>query len=260
LFSRDARVLFDQAAEAYDAARPGYPLELVDRLIEETGLDESARILEIGPGTGQLTMSLARRGFQVTAVELGERLARIASRNLAGFPKVQIVQGAFEAWPDEDRSFDVVTCAQAFHWIDPEAGLPKIRRLLVEDGYLAVVYNLFPGSDSPADRDLADVYARCFPGSTGRDSKSALKETVHRVEETIRSSGLFTAPSTWRHAWSETYTTRRYLQLLESFSDHRALPEADRQTLLDAVREVVDAHGGRVHRPLVATLLLTQVR
>ncbi len=259
-FSRDARVLFDQAAEAYDAARPAYPSELIDRLIAEAELNPDARIFEIGPGTGQLTLSLARRGFRITAVELGERLAQIASRNLTGFPRVRIVQGSFESWPEEDGSFDIVACAQAFHWIDPCVGLPKIHRLLSEKGHLAVIYNLFPGSDTPIHRDLADAYRLYFPRADGSSDQRTLEETVRRIVNAVRSNEQFSEPSTWRHAWAESYTTGRYLQLLESFSDHRVLPESDRCLLFDAVRDIVEAHGGIIERPLIATLILARAR
>lgn len=65
------REMFDAAAERYDTSRPGYQMATIDDLIRFAGLVPGSRVLEIGCGTGQLTVPLAERGLNVTAVELG---------------------------------------------------------------------------------------------------------------------------------------------------------------------------------------------
>ena len=77
------RATFDQAAELYDRARPRYPPALFEDLADVTGIGPGSRVLEIGPGTGQATLSLAERGCRVVAVELGPDLDAVARRNLA---------------------------------------------------------------------------------------------------------------------------------------------------------------------------------
>src|SRR5437762_2398315 len=59
------RRTFDSTAERYDAARPAYPEELFDDLVDLTGLQPGARLLEVGCGTGKATLPLLRRGFSV---------------------------------------------------------------------------------------------------------------------------------------------------------------------------------------------------
>lgn len=49
---------FDSAADLYDRARPDYPEELFDDLIELAGLDQGAHVLEIGCATGKATRPL----------------------------------------------------------------------------------------------------------------------------------------------------------------------------------------------------------
>jgi protein-L-isoaspartate O-methyltransferase len=77
------RATFDQAAELYDRARPGYPPALFDDLAELAGAGAGRRVLEIGPGTGQATVPLPSAGCRIVAVELGAGLARVVRRNLA---------------------------------------------------------------------------------------------------------------------------------------------------------------------------------
>lgn len=85
---RELRMTFDSAADLYQRARPEYPSELYESLLDAAGLSVGDRLLEIGCATGNATVPLARRGFQITCVEPGPALAAVARRNLASFPDV----------------------------------------------------------------------------------------------------------------------------------------------------------------------------
>ena len=126
--------MFDQVAELYDRARPGYPPELYDDLVELAGLGRGARVLEIGCGTGQATIPLAERGLDIVCVELGESLAAVARRRLAAFPGVRVVTADFEDWEPETAGFDAVVAFTAFHWLDPVLRFEKAARLLGPEG------------------------------------------------------------------------------------------------------------------------------
>jgi ubiquinone/menaquinone biosynthesis C-methylase UbiE len=55
------RTIFDEAASLYDEVRPGYPEDLFDDVISLSGIPAGGRILEIGCGTGQVTVPVAKR-------------------------------------------------------------------------------------------------------------------------------------------------------------------------------------------------------
>jgi len=259
MFDRKHRSVFDEAADAYDAARPGYPPELIDKLIELTQLPANACILEIGCGTGQITVPLAEREYEIVAVELGENLARIAASNLKPYPRVRVIHSAFEEWACVEEPFDLVLSAQAFHWIEPAIGHPKIRRLLKHQGHLAVVYNLFPGHQTPLYRELDGIYRSHFPQRGSNDAPRTLQENVARTIRSIQDRGLFAEPVVWETPWVEMYTTDRYMKLLDTFSDHRTLEDETRKRMYQEVRDIIDKHGGTIDRPLLATLFLAQV-
>src|SRR5215212_6661519 len=90
---KQLRATFQEVPELYDRARPTYPDALFDDLEEMAGLRPGSRVLEIGPGTGKATVSLAGRGYGITGVELGADLAAVARRNV---PQVEIVVADFE--------------------------------------------------------------------------------------------------------------------------------------------------------------------
>jgi 16S rRNA A1518/A1519 N6-dimethyltransferase RsmA/KsgA/DIM1 with predicted DNA glycosylase/AP lyase activity len=109
------RRTFDAAAGTYQNARPEYPDELFDTLIELAELRRGDRLLEIGCASGKATLPLARRGFRITCVEIGPALAAAARANLADFPDVDVVEGAFETWePRGGVRFDLVFAATAW--------------------------------------------------------------------------------------------------------------------------------------------------
>jgi protein-L-isoaspartate O-methyltransferase len=93
------RQTFNQAADSYHRARPGYPGELFYDLIAVAGLAPGDRLLEIGCATGKATLPLARPGFHITCIELGPDLAAAARSNLRGLD-ADIIEGRSE---DGDR-------------------------------------------------------------------------------------------------------------------------------------------------------------
>jgi len=160
------RETFESVAESYDAARPSYPDALVDDLVALAGIPPGGRVLEIGPGTGKASVALAARGLALVGVELGERLAAVARRNLAGFPRAEIVVADFETWEPEQAEFDAVTAFTALHWIAPEVRYSKSARLLRSGGALAVVQTVHvmpPGGD-PFFAEVWEDYDAVAPG------------------------------------------------------------------------------------------------
>src|SRR5215211_3949093 len=122
------RTTFDEAASLYDEVRPGYPEELFDDVVSLSGIEPAGRILEIGCGTGQATVPLARRGYRILCVELGENLAAVARRNLEGYPRAEVRTGAFEDLALQEGAFDLAISATAFHWLDPVVAYPKAAK------------------------------------------------------------------------------------------------------------------------------------
>ena len=138
---------------------------------------------------------MAAHGYDIGAIELGEQLARIARANLSPYPRVQVIHHAFETWnPAGLPPFDLVVSAQAFHWIEPDVGYPKIHSLLKKQGHLAVIYNLFEGGAGPVNEDLAQAYRRHFPKKRERDAANSLRANVDRTIRMIKRCRLFQDP------------------------------------------------------------------
>lgn len=249
--------IFDEDAELYDRARPGYPPKLFDDLIETAGIGPGSRVLEVGAGTGKATLPLAERGCRITAVELGANMAAVARRNLAGFEAVEIVTADFETWPLPAEPFDAVVSATAFHWIDPEVRMAKAADALRPGGALAVVATQHvAGGTESFFAEVQDCYERFDPSAP----PGLRLPAAHDVDSSdhaheVARSGRFGPVAFRRYAWDLTYTTAEYLAVLRTYSGHRALSPKAREGLLECIAGLIDRrYGGRVTKRYLTEL------
>ena len=233
------RTTFESAAALYHQARPDYPVELFDALVEMAALEPDAALLEVGCATGKATLPLARRGFAITAVELGAALAAQARTNLAGFDRVSVVNADFERWePPPAAMFDLVYAATAWHWIDPEVGYPKAWRLLEPGGHLAFwgAGHVVPEDHAdPFFREIQDIYDEIgerIPGGWQFSTAQTLPDYAADIEAT----GLFTDVRLRRFGWEIRYTAEAYIRLLDTFSGHIAMAQWQRDRLYGEIR------------------------
>lgn len=63
----------------------------LDKIVHTADLANAAHVLEIGAGTGALTIRLAQAGARVTAIEIDERLIPILQQQIQDFPNVKII-------------------------------------------------------------------------------------------------------------------------------------------------------------------------
>jgi SAM-dependent methyltransferase len=231
---RALRTTFDEAAELYDRARPTYPHELFDDLVEVAGLKARSRVVEIGCGTGKATLPLAGRGLRVTCVELGPSLVAVARRRLALFPGVEIVNADFETWRPERADYDAVVAFTAFHWIPPELRYLKCAALLREGGALAVAmtHHVLP---QDADPFFLEAQADYDAVGVGGDPPGP-PESVSGVAAEMEASGLFDVADERRYSWDVVYTADEYIDVLSTFSVNIAMEDAKRTRLFDLLR------------------------
>jgi SAM-dependent methyltransferase len=250
---------FDEVARLYDKARPGYPAELFETIIAISELPASGRILEIGCGPGKATAPFVERGYSLVCIEPGRNLAAVAAEKFRGYPNVTIETVTFEEWPLEEAQFDLVMAAQAFHWVPAEIGYAKSARALKEDGWLALFWNTPPDVEGELFDALDAVYRNHAPAIAKPSPGRSYPVRVQERADAIRRSGLFDEPIVAEFAWSAQYSAAQYLDLLNTYSDHRLLPEADRDALFAAIAEVLTRHGG-ITNPYVAVLYLARKR
>ncbi len=241
----EQRLVFDEVAELYDRVRPRYPEALIAHVVARSGIAPGERVLEIGCGTGIATEPFARRGFRVTALEPGAAMGAVARRRLAGFADVEIRQCTFEDWPLEPEAFALVTSAQAFHWVAPEARFTRTADALRPGGWLAVFANAPDHEPTPLYEGIAEAY-RCHAPELLRMTDSRWYAGLDGLLRAAADSARYGPMEQSVFPWSHEYGAAEYLELMRTQSPHRMLPATQRDALHGAIGAAIERHGGRI--------------
>jgi SAM-dependent methyltransferase len=232
------RQTFDQVALRYHEARPRYPDDLFSVLIDVTGLHQNSKLLEIGPGTGQATKSLAEKGFDITAIELGATLAEVARHELRDHKNVRIITDAFEKAILPEASFDLVFAATSFHWIDPAIKFSKTHALLKHKGHLAIIHTHHTSDEQ------GDVFYKASQPIYEHYNLAKGEEPEPPKAKDLRPDDL--DPRLFRLVHFQvfsvviTYSAKSFVQLLGTYSNHLAAGMDVQQTLFNDMEHLIN--------------------
>lgn len=227
---------FGGVAEQYEQFRPSYPTALVDDLV---ALQPTA-VLDVGCGTGKAARLLAERGLPVLGVEVDPQMAAVARRH-----GLEVEVCSFEAWQPQDRHFDLITCGQAWHWIDPAVAIPKAASLLRPGGTLALFWN-YDEVDEPLRSAMDDVYRNYAPELLRSVVNGGNRQTDRPHVQALAASGLFASVRTTTYRWERAYSRAEWVGLVGTHSDHLRLDPARRGNLLAALGATIDALGATI--------------
>ena len=131
----------------YDAIADVYAAEFVSAddpvstaLLDLAGPVAGLRVLDIACGHGRVSRELARRGAQVTGLDISARLLGLAAQAEQQHPLgITYLLADIAAWPGPEADFDVATCRFGLSDIDDLDGCAKsVARALRPGGRLAI--------------------------------------------------------------------------------------------------------------------------
>lgn len=158
---------FAEGGARYAELRPAYPVAAVDWLV---GGGAPRDVVDVGAGTGKLTGVLAALGHRVVAVEPS---ADMLTTLRGDHPGVAAYEGTGEATRLPAGSADVVTYAQAWHWVEPAAASAEAARILRPGGVLGLIWNFLDLDDPAAARVHAAMRSLDGPEPAPYDDESA---------------------------------------------------------------------------------------
>jgi SAM-dependent methyltransferase len=131
------RMTFDVAAESYDRFMGRYSRLLSPQLADLAGIRSSQRALDVGCGTGALTVELVARlgADRVTAADPSTSFVDAVRERLPG---VDVREAPAEALPFDNATFDATLAQLVVHFMaDPIGGLREMRRVTRPGGVVA---------------------------------------------------------------------------------------------------------------------------
>ncbi len=133
---------FSNRVENYVKYRPPYPEEVVPFLENTIGLKRDQRIVDIGSGTGIFSGLFLKKGYSVTGIEPNEDMRKAAESKLAIFPEFESRNRQAEQTGLRSGTVDLITVAQAFHWMEPEQTKKEFFRILKPGGHILLAWNV----------------------------------------------------------------------------------------------------------------------
>jgi SAM-dependent methyltransferase len=221
---RQRSLSFGEEAAAYERGRPSYPPDAIDWLLQSGARD----VLDLGAGTGKLTIRLVERGLDVTAVDPIPEMLDLLRTSL---PDTPALLGTAEEIPLPDDSVDSVLVAQAWHWFDPERAIEEVARVLRPGGRLGLVWNV---------RDERLGWVKDLGRIVGHEDDPFSRRQVELpapfVDQELR-----------QVEWTSYLTPQALIDLVASRSYCITSPAEVRTRTLDQVRELLATHPALVN-------------
>ena len=194
-----------EVATYYARYRRGYPRAAVDAITEAFALTTDDLVVDLGCGSGQLSLPLATRVRAVVGMDPEPDMLVLARRSAEqdGVANTSWILGADADLPAlgtllGNRTVGAVTIAVAIHWMDRATVFRAARPLLRPGGGIAVITNGTPLwlQDTDWSRTLQECLQRwlglekrpigsCQTDEAGRRlNREALETAGYRVTET----------------------------------------------------------------------------
>lgn len=222
---------FSDRAAAYAQFRPHYPDALFDWLAAAAPGRRLA--LDAATGNGQAAVPLSRRFAAVIAIDASsEQLAHATPAPGVTYRRALAHESGLAA-----AGADLVTVAQALHWLDRDAFFAEARRVLKPGGVVAVwcygVMELGPGLDETIRHFYHDVVGPYWP-SERRMTESGYRDVVLPFTELPVPAFAMTA----------AMTLERLLGYVSTWSAVSRYHDARGASPLPELREALRPHWG----------------
>jgi ubiquinone/menaquinone biosynthesis C-methylase UbiE len=193
---RDSIEIWTGKASSYDRARPTPPPALLDLLTQVIGMPHPALVVDLGSGTGLSTTIWGERAERVIGIEPNVDMRNRAIHNLESSPsaaQIEYREGVAHQTGLPDGCADIVTAAQAFHWMEPTETLAEIVRIMRPGGLFAAYdYDWPPTLHWELERVYQEVAKRFDEVLQERGEASNLQRWSKETHlERMRESGYF---------------------------------------------------------------------
>lgn len=246
---------FDKVIELYDYARPCYPLQLYQDIIEYSKVDNNSKILEVGAGTGQSTSYWVKNNYCITALEITDMQVEYLTHKYRQMSNFNVIKSKFEEFYTE-TSYDLLIAASSFHWIDSRIRYIKAGQVLRCGGTLAQYWHMTPVQKVPknACNGLQEIFEQYFPEVKFYDLFELKNLTRKRVGQLKKNT--FVDIVFREYFYIQRYTLEQYISLLATYS--YVIKSENRDSFLYNVSKCIEKNDGIIEIPITIHLYLAR--
>lgn len=155
-----------QQSAAYAKHRPVYSRSIYDAIFKYAGETRATECaLDVATGTGQVAGELCKHYTNVIAQDISQTQLDQAAKSPSSGPNIRFQQSAAEMISLPDESVDLLTIAQALHWVDQTKAFAEFARVLKPGGTLAAWgYDMPKIVDEP---DGQEIFRRLHSDTLG---------------------------------------------------------------------------------------------
>ena len=208
----------------YDRFRLAPPQALLQILKQLAQAERPRLIVDLGAGTGLSTRVWASEAEEVIGVEPNEAMIAEANRATRA-DNVRYIAAFASETGLRDEAADIVTCAQAFHWMEPQPVLREVARILRRGGVFAAYdYDVPPIVHPEIDAAFAAHFEarRTARERLGLEAGAATWPKERHLEQIQRSNCFRYTREAVCHGLAET-DAERLVGLAESVGGPRAI-------------------------------------
>ncbi|NES78680.1 MULTISPECIES: class I SAM-dependent methyltransferase [Okeania] len=133
---------YDELANIYDLRWRNYIINTLTFLHNWEQIEPQASILDVACGTGEFERLLLDKNLkqEIIGVDISENMLNVARKKYQAYSNVKFQQASVHSLPFNSHSFDVVVCANSFHFFDkPQVALGEMKRVLKPNGKVIII-------------------------------------------------------------------------------------------------------------------------
>lgn len=191
----DPKNVFSGTAWFYARYRPDYPDKAIDLLRKKYKLSNKSRVLDLGCGTGQIALQIAKYVSEVVAVDPQEDMLKegqkIAdTRGMSNIKWILGESGDISRISSHIKDIDLTVIARAFHWMDREQTLKDLYKITKLDGGMAVIDDSGPrdGPMIPWKETIDQLVKKWLGEERKAGTRGTYSHSTKRFETTLLES------------------------------------------------------------------------
>lgn len=143
--------------------RPNYSESAIDKLLNKIKLlTQNTSIADVGAGTGNLTILLAKRGYKCIAIEPTIEMKKIGQKNTKNM-NVKWISGTGENTKLKNKSVDLFAMGSSFNVVDRLATLKEAHRVLIDGGHFCCMWNHRDIEHDEVQKNIEKIIEKIIP-------------------------------------------------------------------------------------------------